>query len=97
MSSPLLAHSLARVLLLVLAMPISSGTTNVRTAARRASCAAAADSAAGSANGSPAAGARALLLVGPAPCWAAAAATASDANLHTSRINPDIKQPSSLL
>jgi hypothetical protein len=38
---PLHAHSLARVLLLVLAMPISMGTTKLRTAARRASAAAA--------------------------------------------------------
>lgn len=89
MSSPLLAHSLARVLLLVVASPISSGTTYVRTASRRASAAAAADSAAGCARGSPTAGSAALepaavppLLPPPAAAAAAAAATCSDANLR---------------
>lgn len=77
MSRPLLAHSLARVLLLVLTMPHSRGSTYARTAVRRASCEAAADSTAGSAKGSPTAGER-LLLAAPAVLAAVAAATGVD-------------------
>lgn len=88
MSRPLLAHNLARVLLLVVAKPMSKGTTYVRTAARLVSAAATAERAPGCARGSPTAGSVLLLPLPPAvplpPAAAAAgcAATCSDANLQ---------------
>lgn len=90
MSRPLLAHSFARVLLLVVARPISRGTTYVRTALRRASVAAAVvESTPGCVRGSLPAGrvllvAPAAFVAPPAAAAAAAAATCSEANLqHT--------------